>query len=175
MRRKTQLLDKTVGASPPCPAAAGGGGGMISEGLCYCCHCLRYVGGECDGSALVLVDELEDRSRSTNPKSSLGSLSARTIIMSSNSNVSSESLLLISPTLHRLCLSRLAPSRLAPSRLATLMAAARSIDPPKELEVGECCGSSCVPCVKTLYQQERSVWEECLSARGDADIIAKSS
>ncbi|GAA6033347.1 hypothetical protein JCM8097_006704 [Rhodosporidiobolus ruineniae] len=51
-------------------------------------------------------------------------------------------------------------SRLAPARLEQLLAAARSSTPPKEPDPWDCCGSSCKPCVRTLWKEEMRVWGE---------------
>ncbi|GAA6033337.1 hypothetical protein JCM8097_006699 [Rhodosporidiobolus ruineniae] len=51
-------------------------------------------------------------------------------------------------------------SRLAPSRLEQFLAAARSSTPPKEPDPWDCCGSSCKPCVRTLWKEEMRVWGE---------------
>ncbi|GAA6001876.1 uncharacterized protein JCM10292_005951 [Rhodotorula paludigena] len=68
---------------------------------------------------------------------------------------STSDLLARSPTL-----SRLSRKRLAPSRLADLVRAAGAERPPKEPELWECCGSSCKPCVKELWREEKKVWDE---------------
>ncbi|KAK4056310.1 hypothetical protein OIO90_002754 [Microbotryomycetes sp. JL221] len=57
-------------------------------------------------------------------------------------------------------LVKLQRRRLAPVRWAQLIAAARSTRPPKEPAPWECCGSSCQPCVKELYREEKRVWDE---------------
>lgn len=59
------------------------------------------------------------------------------------------------------CLKRLIATRLAPSRLASLLAAARSLNSPEPPAPWDCCGSSCSPCVTTLWKEERKVWREC--------------
>ncbi|KAM0792855.1 hypothetical protein ACM66B_002619 [Microbotryomycetes sp. NB124-2] len=57
-------------------------------------------------------------------------------------------------------LLKLQKRRLAPVRWAQLLATAQSSKPPKEPEPWDCCGSSCQPCVKELYRQEKRVWDE---------------
>ncbi|KAI5475800.1 hypothetical protein MNV49_000811 [Pseudohyphozyma bogoriensis] len=51
--------------------------------------------------------------------------------------------------------------RLAPVRLQELLAAAKARKAPKPPEPGECCGSSCKPCVTELWKQELRCWKEC--------------
>lgn len=48
-----------------------------------------------------------------------------------------------------------------PIRIEQLVEAARMEERPKRPEPGECCGSSCDPCVNTLYREELKVWKEC--------------
>ncbi|GAA5913462.1 hypothetical protein JCM5296_003639 [Sporobolomyces johnsonii] len=57
-------------------------------------------------------------------------------------------------------LLKLSKRRLAPSRLAALLAAARSSKPPREPDPWDCCGSSCKPCVRELWREEKRVWGE---------------
>ncbi|GAA5845923.1 hypothetical protein JCM3766R1_000862 [Sporobolomyces carnicolor] len=58
-------------------------------------------------------------------------------------------------------LTKLSRRRLAPVRMSQLCASARSTKPPKEPEPWECCGSSCKPCVRELWREEKRVWDEC--------------
>lgn len=51
--------------------------------------------------------------------------------------------------------------KLAPSRLVELVKAAQRDDAPPAPALGECCGSSCSPCVTELWKQELRVWTEC--------------
>ncbi|KAK0530954.1 hypothetical protein OC835_003838 [Tilletia horrida] len=61
------------------------------------------------------------------------------------------SLVLPAQTLHRLTHTR---------RKQLLKAASRApSDPPPPPGLNECCGSSCDPCVKTLWREELSVFE----------------
>ena len=57
-------------------------------------------------------------------------------------------------------LLKLSKRRLAPSRLSDLIAAAQSNKPPKEPDPWDCCGSSCKPCVRELWREEKRVWSE---------------
>ncbi|GAA5836505.1 hypothetical protein JCM11251_007096 [Rhodosporidiobolus azoricus] len=57
-------------------------------------------------------------------------------------------------------LLKLSRKRLAPSRLNELLSAARNKQPPQEPDPTECCGSSCKPCVRELWREEKRVWEE---------------
>ncbi|GAA5951160.1 hypothetical protein JCM21900_004360 [Sporobolomyces salmonicolor] len=57
-------------------------------------------------------------------------------------------------------LLKLSKRRLAPSRLAALLAAASSSKPPREPDPWDCCGSSCKPCVRELWREEKRVWGE---------------
>jgi hypothetical protein len=70
-------------------------------------------------------------------------------------------------------LTRLLKARPAPSRENTLLEAAFGDEKPVKPPPGECCGSSCDPCVMDLYAQELKVWKECAgyreSLRGDGD------
>lgn len=70
--------------------------------------------------------------------------------------LTSEELYSLSPFL-----LKLSKRRLAPSRLSDLVSAARSNRSPKEPDPWECCGSSCRPCVRELWREEKRVWEEC--------------
>lgn len=65
-------------------------------------------------------------------------------------------------------LARLLKTRLAPIREEALLNAARSSDKPSKPPAGDCCGSSCKPCVMDLYREELKVWKECESLRGDS-------
>ncbi|KAM0708585.1 hypothetical protein Q7P35_005237 [Cladosporium inversicolor] len=62
-------------------------------------------------------------------------------------------------------LTRLLKARPAPSRETTLLAAAFGDEKPVKPPPGECCGSSCDPCVMDLYAQELKVWKECAAYR----------
>lgn len=62
---------------------------------------------------------------------------------------------------HSPTLTRLLKARPAPSRETNLLNAAFSKTKPVEPPPGECCGSSCDPCVMDLYAQELKVWKEC--------------
>lgn len=62
-------------------------------------------------------------------------------------------------------LKRLLASRPAPIREAKLFEAALSAEKPVKPPPGECCGSSCDPCVMDLYAQEVRVWKECREVR----------
>ena len=66
---------------------------------------------------------------------------------------------------HSPTLTRLLKSRLAPSREETLIAAAAAETRPVKPAAGECCGSSCKPCVMDLYAEELKVWKECAGYR----------
>lgn len=66
----------------------------------------------------------------------------------------------LSPTL-----TRLLKSRLAPIRETALLAAAASAEKPVKPAAGDCCGSSCNPCVMDLYGEELKVWKECSRGR----------
>ena len=75
---------------------------------------------------------------------------------------------------HSPTLTRLLKARPAPSRETTLLQAAYSDVKPLKPPPGECCGSSCDPCVMELYAQELRVWKECEGLReglraGDGD------
>ncbi|KAJ5927972.1 hypothetical protein N7466_006928 [Penicillium verhagenii] len=52
--------------------------------------------------------------------------------------------------------------RLSGTRTKQLLRAAGRAynDPPPPPELGTCCGSSCDPCVNTLWREERDVWRE---------------
>lgn len=62
-------------------------------------------------------------------------------------------------------LTRLLKARPAPSRETTLLNAAFGDTKPVKPPPGECCGSSCDPCVMDLYAQELKVWKECTAYR----------
>jgi hypothetical protein len=66
---------------------------------------------------------------------------------------------------HSPTLSRLLKARPAPSRETNLLNAAFSTTKPIKPPPGECCGSSCDPCVMDLYAQELKVWKECAAYR----------
>ncbi|GAB7326691.1 hypothetical protein MBLNU13_g10648t1 [Cladosporium sp. NU13] len=66
---------------------------------------------------------------------------------------------------HSPTLTRLLKARPAPSRETTLLEAAFSETKPVKPPPGECCGSSCDPCVMDLYAQELKVWKECAAYR----------
>lgn len=66
-----------------------------------------------------------------------------------------------SPTLTRLLKTRLAPVR----EEALLAAAAPDAERPVKPAAGDCCGSSCNPCVMDLYREELKIWKECLESR----------
>ncbi|KAJ3167469.1 hypothetical protein HK101_011788 [Irineochytrium annulatum] len=72
-----------------------------------------------------------------------------------------------SPLAHSALLKKLAP-RLTPLRLQELTAIALADDRPTKPPPGACCGSSCDPCVLTLYGQELKIWKECQGAREEA-------
>lgn len=74
-------------------------------------------------------------------------------------------------------LTRLLKARPAPSRETTLLQAALSETRPLKPPPGECCGSSCDPCVMDLYAQELKVWKECKALRevGDGDGVPEVS
>ena len=58
-------------------------------------------------------------------------------------------------------LVKLLKTRLAPVRERELMAAAKSPERPVKPAPGDCCGSSCHPCVMDNYADELRVWKEC--------------
>lgn len=64
-------------------------------------------------------------------------------------------------------ITRLLKTRLAPIREASLLAAATSPTKPIKPAAGDCCGSSCKPCVMDLYREELMVWKECAMSRGN--------
>jgi hypothetical protein len=66
---------------------------------------------------------------------------------------------------HSPTLTRLLKARPAPSRETNLINAAVSTTKPVKPPPGECCGSSCDPCVMDLYAQELKVWKECAAFR----------
>ncbi|KAJ5641543.1 hypothetical protein N7490_005543 [Penicillium lividum] len=57
---------------------------------------------------------------------------------------------------------KLQKKRLSGTRTKQLLRAAGRAynDPPPPPELGSCCGSSCDPCVNTLWREERDVWRE---------------
>lgn len=61
-----------------------------------------------------------------------------------------------SPTLRKLL-----KSRLAPVREEQLLNAAKREEKPVKPPAGDCCGSSCNPCVMDLYREELKCWKEC--------------
>ncbi|CAD0086292.1 unnamed protein product [Aureobasidium mustum] len=63
-------------------------------------------------------------------------------------------------------LTKLLKARPAPIRETALLAAATSLTKPVKPPAGDCCGSSCDPCVMDLYAQELKVWKECVDLRG---------
>lgn len=71
---------------------------------------------------------------------------------------------------HSPTLTRLLKARPAPSREATLLKAALSETKPVKPPPGECCGSSCDPCVMDLYAQELKVWKECKDLREESGL-----
>lgn len=89
--------------------------------------------------------------------------------------MSSKELKKQSPTL-----GRLLKMRLAPIRETALLAAATSVEKPVKPAAGDCCGSSCKPCVMDLYREELMVWKECSASRtieieeSDASIDSNS-
>jgi hypothetical protein len=70
---------------------------------------------------------------------------------------------------HSPTLTRLLKARPAPSRETNLLNAAFSITKPIKPPPGECCGSSCDPCVMDLYAQELKVWKECAAFREESE------
>jgi hypothetical protein len=48
-----------------------------------------------------------------------------------------------------------------PLRMEQLVAMAKNPEKPKKPAPGECCGSSCDPCVMTTYSIELKIWKEC--------------
>ncbi len=58
-------------------------------------------------------------------------------------------------------LVKLLKTRLAPVRERELMAKATCPDRPVRPAPGDCCGSSCHPCVMDNYADELRVWKEC--------------
>lgn len=79
---------------------------------------------------------------------------------------------------HSATLTRLLKARPAPIREAALLEAAFGTTKPVKPPAGECCGSSCDPCVMDLYAQELKVWKECAAYREivyeDADASMKA-
>lgn len=74
---------------------------------------------------------------------------------------------------HSPTLKRLLKTRLAPIREDKLVAAALSPTKPVKPPAGECCGSSCNPCVMDLYREELLVWKECVRVREDEGVEAR--
>ncbi|CAD0106385.1 unnamed protein product [Aureobasidium uvarum] len=70
---------------------------------------------------------------------------------------------------HSPTLTKLLKARPAPIRETALLAAATSPTKPVKPPAGDCCGSSCDPCVMDLYAQELKVWKECVGLRGAVD------
>lgn len=66
---------------------------------------------------------------------------------------------------HSPTLTKLLKARPAPVRETALLAAATSLTKPVKPPAGDCCGSSCDPCVMDLYAQELKVWKECAELR----------
>lgn len=67
-------------------------------------------------------------------------------------------------------LAKLQRRRLAPSRWKDLLEAARSSRAPRPPAPSDCCGSSCMPCVKELHREELRVWNEVHpDGEGDED------
>ncbi|KAM0809295.1 hypothetical protein AB5N19_09638 [Seiridium cardinale] len=66
---------------------------------------------------------------------------------------------------HSPTLARLLKSRLAPVRETALLNAAMGNEKPVKPAAGDCCGSSCNPCVMDLYREELKVWKECAQYR----------
>lgn len=58
-------------------------------------------------------------------------------------------------------LVKLLKTRLAPVRERELIAKATCPDRPVRPAPGDCCGSSCHPCVMDNYADELRVWKEC--------------
>jgi len=74
-----------------------------------------------------------------------------------------------SPTLRALL-----KTRLAPVREKELLAKAQDPEKPVKPAAGDCCGSSCKPCVMDLYREELKVWKECWVSSTDAVDEVKS-
>ena len=74
---------------------------------------------------------------------------------------------------HSPTLTSLLKARPAPSRETNLLNAAFSNSKPVKPPPGECCGSSCDPCVMDLYAQELKVWKECAAFRKVLDHAAE--
>lgn len=60
---------------------------------------------------------------------------------------------------------KLLKARPAPIRETALISAATSRTKPIKPAAGDCCGSSCDPCVMELFAQELKVWKECVLLR----------
>jgi hypothetical protein len=58
-------------------------------------------------------------------------------------------------------LVKLLKTRLAPIRERELIARATCPERPVKPAPGDCCGSSCRPCVMDNYADELRVWKEC--------------
>lgn len=79
---------------------------------------------------------------------------------------------------HSPTLTKLLKARPAPIRETALISAATSRTKPIKPAAGDCCGSSCDPCVMELFAQELKVWKECALLRevvgaeegGDGDV-----
>lgn len=76
---------------------------------------------------------------------------------------------------HSPSLDRLLKSRLAPIREAALMKAAMGNEKPAKPAAGDCCGSSCIPCVMDLYREELRVWKECAEFRASLSNMENAS
>ncbi|KEQ93820.1 hypothetical protein AUEXF2481DRAFT_306902 [Aureobasidium subglaciale EXF-2481] len=70
---------------------------------------------------------------------------------------------------HSPTLTKLLKARPAPIRETALLTAASSPTRPIKPPAGDCCGSSCDPCVMDLYAQELKVWKECAVLRSLVD------
>ncbi|KAH0266225.1 hypothetical protein KCU71_g19835, partial [Aureobasidium melanogenum] len=70
---------------------------------------------------------------------------------------------------HSPTLTKLLKARPAPVRETALLAAATSPTKPVKPPAGDCCGSSCDPCVMDLYAQELKVWKECSELRNTTE------
>lgn len=76
--------------------------------------------------------------------------------------------------IHSPTLTKLLKARPAPIRETALISAATSRTKPIKPAAGDCCGSSCDPCVMELFAQELKVWKECVLLRevvgADGDV-----
>ncbi|KAJ3332677.1 hypothetical protein HDU76_013425 [Blyttiomyces sp. JEL0837] len=61
--------------------------------------------------------------------------------------------------------------KLAPARLDQLTTIAKCPTKPEKPPPGACCGSSCDPCVLTLYGQELKIWKECQKEDDDEGLV----